>query len=908
MPEVKLPIKVTDEGSLRVLNSVQQGLLVIEKEAQKAQRSLSTVFGNEANSAMQSYAGNAGKVGQALSALGPAGMAAAAGLGASMAAGGAVVSTLIDLSNRAIEYAGNISDLSATTGTSVEALQRMQYAGSLVGVSLEATNSAVFKMQKALENTPQAFNAIAGGAERLKALAPEKAFAEIARHVGEIANPTERSAAAIALLGKGAESVMPLLTSRFAEAQERAEALGLVMDASVIAALDRTGDAADSLQSTWEGLLRNLGSAIVTSGDTAGSIDGLTDSLGELSKLIQENRALIGVGIHAFLPIPNAQALQVLRDAIQANKSYFKGLYEDAAATMPVVKEFADLMARMNGKSAVGGGGAPVAKPQATLPVEGIGWGTGDKAYMADAQVKAKAIAKAEAEIRKEFQQSMEVQARYEKSMEDNVKRVTAELKRQYNERTTLQEMTAAKTRELTEKMANNAKVGEESNKWATELANSALPEVDRKLAEIAQRAAEMKAQIQGGVMGAEELRDKVDKVAAAAAKAAKEAAGIKGQLSAALANLPAVILGAIQGGGDVGKAVGASLGGAIGNGVSEELGKKISGTLGKALGSAIPIVGSLVGGLVGGGISKIFGGLFGDGEGKKVREMREQFLSAAGGIEELRKKAADAHVPLDKIFNSKKVKDFESAVKDVNRALDTQAQANEAVEAAMQKWGITVQEMGPKFAAQHLNEQATSLIKDWEVLRASGADMLAVTTKMAPAMTEYFNAAVAAGQGIPQSMQPALQKMVEMGLLTDAAGNKLTSLDGVNFTQSLEEGLRGTIEAINALVVALGGIPTSIPAVNIPVNYQGGGGYSGEPSQEEIARMRAGHAIGSRSLPSNGWIYAHKGEGIIPADKNNAFGRGGGELKELQGLRREIGSMIRLLPTMMKGAMATSV
>src|SRR3990172_6601281 len=83
----------------------------------------------------------------------------------------------------------------------------------------------------------------------------------------------------------------------------------------------------------------------------------------------------------------------------------------------------------------------------------------------------------------------------------------------------------------------------------------------------------------------------------------------LKKGLTDGLKGLPQVILGAIQGGGDVGKSIGAQPGGAIGEGIAKPLTEKLSGLLGKslggALGSIIPGLGSLLGSQLGGLLSK---------------------------------------------------------------------------------------------------------------------------------------------------------------------------------------------------------------------------------------------------------------------------------------------------------------
>lgn len=94
------------------------------------------------------------------------------------------------------------------------------------------------------------------------------------------------------------------------------------------------------------------------------------------------------------------------------------------------------------------------------------------------------------------------------------------------------------------------------------------------------------------------------------------------GVFQAAFAQLPQILLGALQGGGGIGRSLGGLFGGAAGSKLlSGGIGKLLGGTLG----SVLPGLGTLLGGVVGGGISKLFGGLFGGGPSKEEREAERQ-------------------------------------------------------------------------------------------------------------------------------------------------------------------------------------------------------------------------------------------------------------------------------------------
>jgi len=119
---------------------------------------------------------------------------------------------------------------------------------------------------------------------------------------------------------------------------------------------------------------------------------------------------------------------------------------------------------------------------------------------------------------------------------------------------------------------------------------------------------------------------------------------GFAAAFSETLSNLGPVIIGAIQGGGDVGGAIGAS----VGRDIGADLAKGILGeSTSKLLKGALSFLGPL-GALAGGAIGSMIGGLFGDGAGrndiKKWVEdqygtfdaLREKMLSLPDGGEAL--------------------------------------------------------------------------------------------------------------------------------------------------------------------------------------------------------------------------------------------------------------------------------
>jgi hypothetical protein len=329
-----------------------------------------------------------------------------------------------------------------------------------------------------------------------------------------------------------------------------------------------------------------------------------------------------------------------------------------------------------------------------------------------------------------------------------------------------------------------------------------------------------------------------VEKTGEQIRQATKETLTFGQSLSQALASAPQAIMGALQGGGDVGKSLGGLFGGSI-FGKDSSLVKSISGGLGRALGSgiggalgsAIPGLGTILGSGIGSLAGSLFGklgGLFGGGEEKKVNDLRDSFFQAQGGFEAFSKSmsAVSNEDWAKKIFDAKTVDDFNNLVKESQSLLDTQGEAQKALDDAVQRYGFTVDQLGPKFRQQKLDEQATGLLKDFQLLTASGINVGVVGEKMSASVSDYLQNAIKAGVGVPEAMRPMLEQMLKLGELTDKSGKKLTDLSGVNFTQTLTEGIQSAVEAINKLVDALTGVQrTAGQGITLPVTTPGATG-----------------------------------------------------------------------------------
>lgn len=212
-------------------------------------------------------------------------------------------------------------------------------------------------------------------------------------------------------------------------------------------------------------------------------------------------------------------------------------------------------------------------------------------------------------------------------------------------------------------------------------------------------------------------------------------------------------------------------------------------------------IWGAVVAGVT--GAITALGKLFGNSERNKVRKMFDEFVRASGGIERLAMKARLADFDLAKLFNASKVKDFEAAVRELERRLELQKTTWEKVKAAVEKYKFSMEELGPALQGAMLDEQAQQLYEDFMLLTGAGIDLETALRKMAPDINKMVLAYLAAGIAIPDVFKSIIEKLIEMGLLVDADGNKIEDLasSGIEFTMSMSEGFHGVINALREMI-----------------------------------------------------------------------------------------------------------
>jgi hypothetical protein len=155
--------------------------------------------------------------------------------GATIAAGAAIIAG----TKAALDFGGQLSDLSNRTGIAAGDLQVMGQAFKNNGLSIEAVGPAVNRLQKALAGVNEDGQATGGifarlglNMEEMMAAAPDEQFRRVGAAISGLSDPTERTAAAMAIFGRSGGELMALFNSpdAFGQAAKEVGAQAAIMD------------------------------------------------------------------------------------------------------------------------------------------------------------------------------------------------------------------------------------------------------------------------------------------------------------------------------------------------------------------------------------------------------------------------------------------------------------------------------------------------------------------------------------------------------------------------------------------------------------------------------------------------------------------------------------------------------
>ena len=239
-----------------------------------------------------------------------------------------------------------------------------------------------------------------------------------------------------------------------------------------------------------------------------------------------------------------------------------------------------------------------------------------------------------------------------------------------------------------------------------------------------------------------------------------------------------------------------------MGLGLLSQLIPGLSGTgssIGSMAGSFFGPLGSGIGSLAGGLLGKLFGG----------NKDKSQISALKGGEDfaAIKAKAEELGISMEKVFAAKKVEDFQKALKGVTDQISAQEGEQQKVLAAMEKWGLSIEDMGPKFKQTEMDKTAKSFTEDFMTLVGAGADVTTVIDKMGPSVGAFIQKSIEMGTTVPLEMKPIIEKMIEQGKLIDANGEKFTDLGQIPFAQDLNAQFSTLISKLDALISKVFGL-----------------------------------------------------------------------------------------------------
>ena len=386
------------------------------------------------------------------------------------------------------------------------------------------------------------------------------------------------------------------------------------------------------------------------------------------------------------------------------------------------------------------------------------------------------------------------------------------------------------------------------------------------------------------------------------------------------LGGIPDLLTSALTGGGGfagAGKAIVSNLGsglggmlfsGKVGQGIAQGVLNGFGMKAATAIGSFLPGIGALIGGLIGPLFGKLFGPTktqqAGRDADKQADAIKQQLIDQYGSLEAIRTMGGGAGEALYQAFARRGV----DGLKLVNEALakfktnlniqseiDTlQGQLDslkeslvptaDQVKTVMDRYGMTLDKMGPQIQQLFTNNSAKGLLEDFQLLERAGMDGAAAAKGMSKELNQLVVDSMTMGTSIPSNLRPVLQYLVDMGLLTDKDGKKLTDLGGLNWGDAVEteadktnKAMQALIEKIQALIDKLNGLDGKTVTTTVVVDTQEGrrkkyegDDYEAEPYHtggivHRAMRAHRGMFIGPAALAADEVpIIAQTGEEVI--------------------------------------------
>jgi hypothetical protein len=845
----------------------------------------------------------------------------------------AVPEAVIGAVEHLAEYSHTIEIAAAKTNLSTDTIQKLGIAARLTGTDLGTMTSLVGKMEKGIGEGKKAFEEMGLSISKLKAMSPDEAFKTVVERLRDIHNTSEQAAAGAAAFGKAWQEAAAIIKNP--EALNAAQELGAVLSHEDVEAAANLAKEAKALGIAWEAVQNQFAAVIARSPALTQLFTTLVQKLADTAHWIDTHRNGINAMVEMVISWGDMwvrQAEKVLAVAKEvASNPYFQAMFPGALDVAGGIKSIAGMFGAQTAyahaelSDAAGGQFNPQAEEEMKKHVAAI-----DKARREyDASMKAletemnqfliRTHHLAAAEDKKFWDEQLKQADDYGRKLLASITHTNSEIvasdkmldeaQKAYfsamqrgeptlaNKKALIDSNTQAHIREI-EQLVKEGNVFEDDARLAIDFYRKAGEEEKKYAAQvdllkhltIIGQALEQIGQTVGGSFG--------------------KVASFLGAVTTQFAEMRKAVLDGADAWQKVAMAIQATV-----NAYNQGFAGKSPGKgalSGAASGAA---TGFAYGGGAGAVVGAIVGGIAGFIGGKKGQAEELRQLGAQFG--DLMKQAQAAGIVFQHTFDPHNAQQFKAAIEEVQKALDTQAEAQKTLDDAIQRYGFTINELGPAFAKQKLDEQMAQIYKDWQVLTAAGVDHEAMLTRVGPEVGKLVDQYISAGVEIPSAMKPIIDDLYQHHKLLHANGEEYTEAEykGISYAQTMSQMFTDLITHVQALVDAINGMVLKDKSFNVTPHYTGTPGWTGpwnyDGSEDHDNNPYTPMALGGLVLKKPGGTRVLLGEGgedefVIPRSKMGGFGGtpSNAELAgELRALRADMRNRDQMLPNLIRDA-----
>lgn len=244
-----------------------------------------------------------------------------------------VASGLWDLAKETAAVGDKIAKNSQAIGFSIKGYQEWEYILGQSGASIDSLGMTIKTLNEAIAGnsaeTAAGLSKLGLSAAQLARMSSEDQFNAIVAAFQKMPAGVDKSRLAMQLLGRNAQSLMPLLNSApgtVDNLRQRFHDLGLEMSEEEAHAAEGFGDALDDLSRTWDGIKRKFGGRLLP-GFTSSMVN-MANSLGRVSNSITD-AFKTGDWSGVFSTVTQ-EIGKLVPQAVSKATSIIKGLFEHA--------------------------------------------------------------------------------------------------------------------------------------------------------------------------------------------------------------------------------------------------------------------------------------------------------------------------------------------------------------------------------------------------------------------------------------------------------------------------------------------------------------------------------------------------------------------------------------------------